>query len=122
MFNLKSTSQTYFPNLDNRKMARQVFSHFLYRAQYFAIEYVNRFAIRDSDNQNSLVLGRRKIEDIGEAHIAGDNQPVFPLGIIEYDRIAFATQADITHIYCVKTRATENAGGGTRNIFVSNES
>jgi len=61
---LKSTPQTRLPNLNNRKMTRQVVSHFLHSAQNFLIERINWFAIGNSDNQNSMIFGRREIQNV----------------------------------------------------------
>lgn len=115
IISLKSTAQADFSNLDNRKMATQIISHFLNCVKHFSIENINWLAIWNSDNQNSMIFRGWEIQNVGEPHIARDNQSVFPLGITENLRIALSAQADIAYIHSVKTasRRTRAVERGT---------
>ena len=107
---MKSTAQAHFTNFNNRKMMEQLISHFLDSVQNFPIENINWLAVRDSYNQNALVVGRWKFQDVREAHVAGNQQTFFALGKGKNKLVAFSLQTRFMYVHNVKTRVTKNAG------------
>ncbi len=83
-----------------------------------AVKNINGLAVRDPDNQNPVIFRRRKVQNVGKTHVAGDDQSIFLLRIPENFIIAFSLQTHIADVHSVKTRVTENTGCGTGNIFV----
>ena len=109
-------------NLDDHEQAGEILAGEVGQgAEQLAVRGASRELVGKTKHDDARMGAGREVEDVGEAHVRGDEDPAVRLGVVEDPSIGLPTEPDVTDVIGSEAGLTERQRGGSRRVLVDEE-